>query len=77
MNYLDEFTGVMNNRIHSFDGRLGMNNYITNTTEKVALDTIEGLVVEIKADIQAGKGVVAKTKAVDIANLALILWKRL
>jgi hypothetical protein len=73
-----EFAETMTSRMGSFDEKLGVNNYLTNTTLEEALTQLKTAVEKIEYILKdPQRKVVAKTYAVDAANSAMILWSKL
>lgn len=82
------FAETMTSRMRSFDEQLGTNNFITDTTVADAVGSMNRNMIRIKelleeegkdktaAQVNAGK-VIAKTLAVDMANLSMVLWSKL
>jgi len=80
---VSEFGDVMTSRIRSFDEKLGTNNYISHLNADQALEQLISAVNGLRYDLEpdqpfdGSRKVVRKTMAVDVACLAMILWKHL
>jgi hypothetical protein len=72
---VEYFAEVMTSRMRSFDKDLGTNNYSSKTKEE-AFATLMKRFDEFNEPM-ADREVVMKTKCVDLANDAMVLWMKL
>ena len=67
----------MPSRMREFDKVLGTNNYVSLLDVDSTLKKLLEVVEQVVYDIENERRVLAKTSVVDIANIALVLWKHL
>jgi len=63
--------------MREFDKVLGTNNYVSLLDVDSTLKKLLEVVEQVVYDIENERRVLAKTSVVDIANIALVLWKHL